>query len=135
MNEFVHGIGTPAKQTSSLDPAGVKYSVFFLLIISPLPSTSLQLYSCCSTSNLDSSHNTRSSAKSIAHGGSLLIQLANTSIMQIMADHWCNPTSMLKYCVNNPQRVFTLVLVALYMSWMMVMYASGNVLFSECPPN
>ena len=31
-NELVHGIGTPAKQTSSLDPAGLKYSVFFLLI-------------------------------------------------------------------------------------------------------
>ena len=30
----MHGIGTPAKQTSSLDPAGLKYSVFFLLIFS-----------------------------------------------------------------------------------------------------
>ena len=68
----MHGIGTPAKQTSSLDPAGLKYSVFFLLICSPFPSsTSLQLSSCCSTPNLDSSHITRSSAKSIANGGSL----------------------------------------------------------------
>ena len=72
LNVLVHGIGTPAKQTSSLDPAGLKYSVFFLLIRSPFPSsTSLQLSSCCSTSNLDSSHIARSSAKSIAHGGSL----------------------------------------------------------------
>ena len=48
LNDLVHGI---AKQTSSLDPAGLKYSVFFLLIISPFPSsTSLQLSSCCSTS-------------------------------------------------------------------------------------
>ena len=71
-NELVDGTGTPAKQTSSLDSAGLKCSVFFLLILSQFPSsTSLQLSSCCSTSNLDSSHNTRSSAKSIAHGGSL----------------------------------------------------------------
>ena len=35
----MHGIGTPAKQTSSLDPAGLKYSVFFLLIRSPFPSS------------------------------------------------------------------------------------------------
>ena len=72
LNELVHGIGTPAKQTSSIDPAGPKYSVFFMLSLSPFPSsTSLQLSSCCSTSNLVSSHITRSSAKSIAHGGSL----------------------------------------------------------------
>ena len=72
LNVLVHGIGTPAKQTSSLDPAGLKYSVFFVLIRSPFPSsTSLQLSSCRSTSNLDSSHITRSLAKSIAHGGSL----------------------------------------------------------------
>ena len=44
MNELVHGIGTPAKHSSSLDPAGLKYSVFCLLIIRPLSSsTSLQL--------------------------------------------------------------------------------------------
>ena len=45
LNELVHGIGRPpSKQTSSLDPAGLKYSVFFLLIISPFPpSTSIQL--------------------------------------------------------------------------------------------
>ena len=72
LNELVHGIGTPAKQISSLDPAGLKYSVFFLLIISPFSSsTSLHLSSCCCTSNPDSSHITRSSAKSISHGGSL----------------------------------------------------------------
>ena len=72
LNVLVNGIGTSAKQTSSLDPAGLNYSVFFQLICSPFPSsTSLQLSSCCSTSNQDSSHNTRSSAKSIAHGGSL----------------------------------------------------------------
>ena len=72
LNELVHGIGTPAKLTSSLDPAGLKNSVFFLLFRSPFPSnTSLQLSSCCSTPNLDSSHVTRSSAKSIAHGVSL----------------------------------------------------------------
>ena len=46
LNELVHGIGTPAKQTSSLDPAGLKYSVFFLLILSPFSSsTSLDLSS------------------------------------------------------------------------------------------
>ena len=28
LNELVHGIGTPAKQTSSLDPAGLKYLVY-----------------------------------------------------------------------------------------------------------
>ena len=39
LNELVHGIGTPAKQTSSLDPAGLKYSVFFLLIHSQFPSS------------------------------------------------------------------------------------------------
>ena len=72
LNVLVHGIGTPAKQTYLLDPAGLKYSVFFLLIRSPFPSsTALQLSSCCCTSNLDSSHITRSSTKSIAHGGSL----------------------------------------------------------------
>ena len=134
LNELVHVIGTPAKQTSSLNPAGLKYSVFFLLIISPFSSsTSLHLSSCCSTSNLDSSHITRSSAKSIAHGGSLWILLANTSIMimktsGLSVDPWCNPTSMLKYWVN-PQRVFTPVLVALYISSMMVMYASGMFFF------
>ena len=63
LNELVHGIGTPVKQTSSLDPAALKYSIFFLLILSQFSSiTSLQLSSCCS--NLDSSHITRSSAKS-----------------------------------------------------------------------
>ena len=46
----------------------------------------------------------------------------------LSVDPWCNPTSMLKYWVN-PQRVFTLVLVALYISWMMVMYASGMFFF------
>ena len=57
LNELVHGSGAHAKQTSSLDPTGLKYSVFFLLILSPFSSsTSLQLSSCCSTSNLDSSH-------------------------------------------------------------------------------
>ena len=72
LNELVYGIGTPAKQTSSLDPAGLKYSVFFLLILSPFSSnTSLHLSNCCSTYNLDSTPITRSSAKSIAHGGSL----------------------------------------------------------------
>ena len=72
LNELVHGIGTPAKQTSTLDPTGLKYSVFFLLILSPFPSsTSLHLSSCCSTSNPDSKHITRSSAKSNVHGGSL----------------------------------------------------------------
>ena len=72
LNEFVHGIGTPAKQTSSLDPAGLKYSAFFLLILSPFASsTSLQLSGCCSASNLEYSHNSGSSAKSIALGGSL----------------------------------------------------------------
>ena len=72
MKELVHGIGTPAKQTSSLNPACLKYSVFFLLILSPFPSsTSLQLSRCCSISTLDYSHITRSSAKSIAHDGSL----------------------------------------------------------------
>ena len=59
--------------------------------------------------------------------------LANTSIMimnssGLSVDPWCNPTSMLKYWVN-PHRVFTLVLVALYISWMMVMYASGIFFF------
>ena len=88
----MYGIGTPAKQTSSLDPAGLKYSVFFLLILSPFPSrTSLQLSNCRSTYNLDSSHNSRSGV-------------------------------MLKYWVH-PQCVFTLALVALYISLMMVMYA------------
>ena len=72
LNVFVHGIGSPDKQTYSRDPAGLKNSVFFLLIRSPSPySTSLQLSSCCSTSNLDSSHITRSSAKSIVHGWSV----------------------------------------------------------------
>ena len=33
-----HDIGIPAKQTSSLDPAGPKYSVSFLLILSPFPN-------------------------------------------------------------------------------------------------
>ena len=65
LNELVHGIGTPVKQTSSLDPAALKYSIFFLLILNKFSSiTSLQLSSCCSSSNLDSSHITRSSAKS-----------------------------------------------------------------------
>ena len=72
LNELVHGIGTPAKQMSSLDPAGLKYSLFFQLILSPFPSgASLQLSSCCSPSNLNYSRKTKSSANSIAHGGSL----------------------------------------------------------------
>ena len=72
LNELVHGIGTHAKQTSSLDTAGLKYSVFFPQIIGLFSSsTSLHLSSCCSTSNLDSSHITRRSAKTIAHGWSL----------------------------------------------------------------
>ncbi len=51
LNELVQCIGTPAKQTASLDPAGLKYSVFFLLILSPFSSsTSLHISSCCSTS-------------------------------------------------------------------------------------
>ena len=72
LNELEHGSGTPAKQMFSLDPAGIKCSVFFLRSISPFPSTNfLHLSNCCSTSNLGSSHITRSSAKRIAHGGSL----------------------------------------------------------------
>ena len=124
INELVHGIGT----------AGLKYSVFFLPILSPFSySTSLHLSSCCSTSNLDPSQISRPSAKSIAHGGSLWILLANTSIIimkssGLSVDPWCNQTSMLKYWVN-PKRVFTLVLVALYISWMIVMYASGMFFF------
>ena len=44
---WYNGIGTPAKQTFSLDPAGVKYLVLFVLIISPFPSsTSFRLSSC-----------------------------------------------------------------------------------------
>ena len=54
LNELVHGIGTPAKQMSSLDHAGLKYSLFFLLILSPIPSgASRQLSCCCSPSNLN----------------------------------------------------------------------------------
>ena len=72
LNELVHGIFTPANETSSLDHSGLTYFIFFLLILSPFPSsTSLQLSGCCSTSNLEYSHNTGSSAKSIALGGSL----------------------------------------------------------------
>ena len=72
LDVLVHGIGTPAKLTYSPDPAGFKYYVFFLLIRSPFPSsTSLHLSSCCSTSNLESSHITRSSAKSITNDGSI----------------------------------------------------------------
>ena len=72
VNWLMYGTGTPAKQTFSLYPACPKYSVFFLLIRSPFPSSSsLQLSSCWSTPNLDFSHITRSSAKSIAHGGYL----------------------------------------------------------------
>ena len=131
-NEPVHGIGIPAKQSSAQDPAGLKYSVECLLIISSFPyRTSLQLPSCCSISNLDSSHSTRLPAKSIAHGGSLCILLVNTSIIIITSRPnglWCNSSSMLKYWVN-PQRVFTIVLVALYISWMLVMYSSGMLLF------
>ena len=44
LNELVHGIGTPATQTFSLDPAGLKYSVFFLLILSPFSSSILSIY-------------------------------------------------------------------------------------------
>ena len=43
-------------------------------------------------------------------------------------DPWCNPTSMLNYWVT-PQRVFTLILVGLYIYWMMVMYAAGMFFF------
>ena len=119
INELVHGIGTPAKQTSSLDPAGLKYSVLFLPILSPFSySTSLHLSSCCSTSNLDPSQISRPSYTSI-----IIMKSSGLSV-----DPWCNQTSMLKYWVN-PKRVFTLVLVVLYISWMMVMYASGMFFF------
>ena len=35
LDVLVHDVGTPAKQTSLLDHAVLKYSVFFLLIFSP----------------------------------------------------------------------------------------------------
>ena len=43
-------------------------------------------------------------------------------------DPWCNPTSTLKYWVN-PHCVFTLVSVALFISWMVIMYASCMFFF------
>ena len=39
LNELVYCFGTHAKQNSSLDAAGLKYSVFFLPILSSFPSS------------------------------------------------------------------------------------------------
>ena len=43
LNELVHGIGTPAKQTSSIDLAGLKYSVLSLLLYEPYANESSQI--------------------------------------------------------------------------------------------
>ena len=124
MNELLHRIGTHAKQTSSLDPAGLKYSAFFLLIISPFPPSNLPCYQVVFLHLIWNLHITLDcQLRTLTMASLFEYWRLNTSIIIIKsnglsADPWCNPTSMLKYWVN-PQRVFTLVLAALYISWMM----------------
>ena len=53
---------------------------------------------------------------------------------ELSADPWCNPTSIFKYWVA-PQRVFTLVFVALYIILDDDYICLRYVPCSECPPN
>ena len=89
--------------------------------------------SSLSTAALEVSHRTRSSANSMAQGGSLSISEASTSMMVmksrgLIADPWCSPTFTLKYSVF-PSLVVTLVSQSSYISWMILMYASGTLFF------
>ena len=54
LNVLTHGIGTTAKQTSSLDPTGLKDSVFFLLIRSQFPSNTCSVHQVAPSSETKS---------------------------------------------------------------------------------
>ena len=80
-----------------------------------------------------SSHMTRSSANGMAQGGSVSISEASTSMMMmksrgLIANPWCSPTFTLKYSVF-PSLVVTRVWQSSYISWMILMYASGTLFF------
>ena len=110
------------------------YAVFVRLTLSPcLSKRSRHISSSLSTAALDVSHRTSSSANSMAQGGSVSISEESTSIMimksrGLIADPWCSPTFTLKYSVF-PSLVVTWVWQSSYISWMILMYASGNLLF------
>ena len=118
LNELVHRIGIHAKQTSSLDPAGLKYSAFFLLILSPFPPSNLSSYQLVFLHLIWNLHITLERRLRTLPMASLFEYCRlNTSIIIIKsnglsADPWCNPTSMLKYCFG-----------CLIISWMMFVYA------------
>ena len=111
------------------------YAVFVRLTRSPcLSNWPRHISSSLSKSAvLEVSHRTRSSANSMAQGGSLSISEASTSMMMmksrgLIADPCCSPTCTLKYSVL-PSLVVTCVSQTSYISWMILMYASGTLFF------
>ena len=109
-------ISSPSSLTLSCQEHGGRYSVLFLLTRSPLFSIAfLHNSSCYSASSRVFSHNTMSSAKSIAWGGSLPTSCDITSITVMnnngfSAEHWCRPTLTSKLPVDHISVRFILVL-------------------------
>ena len=112
--------------TGSVSPVVCRCSVFALLTLSPFFSIhSLHLSSLSSIICLSGSHNTRSSANSIAQGVPSSISSVITSIMitnnsGLSAEPWWSPTSI-SIPLVFPALVMTLVLHPAYMSRIMFM--------------
>ena len=86
--------------TGSVSPVVCRCSVFALLTLSPLFSIHyLHLSSLSSIISLSGSHNTRSSANSIAQGvpssiSSVITSIMNTNNSGLSAEPWWSPTSI-----------------------------------------
>ena len=97
---------SPPSLTLSWQEDCGKYSVFILLTRSPLFSIAFLHTSNCSSASLRVlSHNTRSSANSIAWGGPLPTSFDITSITVmnnngLSAEPWCRPTFTSKLSVD-----------------------------------
>ena len=112
--------------TGSVSPFVCRCSVFVVVTLSPLfYMHSLHLYSLSSIISLSGSHNTRSSANSIAQGVPSSISSVITSIMitnnsGLIAGPWRSRTSISISLVSHAL-VMTLVLHPAYMSRVMFM--------------
>ena len=134
LNAFTFLISSAPSLTLSLQEGGGRYSVLFLLARSLLFSIAfLHNSSCYSASSHVFSHNTRSSANSIAWGGPLPTSFDITSITVmnnngLSAEPWCTPTFTSKLSVD-PISVLTDVVHPSYISCVTLMYYSPTFLF------
>ena len=136
LNVVTFWISSPSSLTLSRQEDGGRYSVLFLLTGMVVPCSQLPLsiiQAILLLLHVFFSHNTRSSAKSIAWGGSLPTSCDITSITVmnnngLSAEPWCRPTSTSNLTVD-PISVLSDVVHPSYISCITLMYSSPTFFF------